>query len=83
MKNINHFILIYKINVKSLNCIISYTLNYQIMKLQELQKNFSIEITKLLFSFFSMNLVLNYLNNNFILYMISKVDKYHHRHYFL
>ena len=53
MKNINHFILIYKINVKSLNCIISYTLNYQIMKLQELQKNFSIEITKLLFSFFS------------------------------
>ncbi len=75
MKNINHFILIYKINVKSLNCIISYTLNYQIMKLQELQKNFSIEITKLLFSFFSMNLVLNYLNNNFILYMISKVDK--------
>jgi hypothetical protein len=75
MKNINHFILIYKINVKSLNCIISYTLNYQIMKLQELQKNFSIEITKLLFSFFSMNLVLDYLNNNFILYMISKVDK--------
>ena len=75
MKKINHFILIYKINVKSLNCIISYTLNYQIMKLQELQKNFSIEITKLLFSFFSMNLVLNYLNNNFILYMISKVDK--------
>ena len=75
MKNINHFILIYKINVKSLNCIISYTLNYQIMKLQELQKNFSIEITKLLFSFFSMNLVLNHLNNNFILYMISKVDK--------
>jgi len=75
MKNINHFILIYKINVKSLNCIISYTLNYQIMKLQELQKNFSKEITKLLFSFFSMNLVLNYLNNNFILYMISKVDK--------
>ena len=75
MKNINHFILIYKINVKSLNCIISYTLNYQTMKLQELQKNFSIEITKLLFSFFSMNLVLNYLNNNFILYMISKVDK--------
>ena len=75
MKNINHFILIYKINVKSLNFIISYTLNYQIMKLQELQKNFSIEITKLLFSFFSMNLVLDYLNNNFILYMISKVDK--------
>ena len=75
MKKINHFILIYKINVKSLNCIISYTLNYQIMKLQELQKNFSIEITKLLFSFFSMNLVLDYLNNNFILYMISKVDK--------
>ena len=75
MKNINHFILIYKINVKSLNCIISYTLNYQIMKLQELQKNFSIEITKLLFSFFSMNLVLDYLNNNFIQYMISKVDK--------
>ena len=75
MKKKNHFILIYKINVKSLNCIISYTLNYQIMKLQELQKNFSIEITKLLFSFFSMNLVLNYLNNNFILYMISKVDK--------
>ena len=75
MKNINHFILIYKINVKSLNCIISYTLNYQIMKLQELQKNFSIEFTKLLFSFFSMNLVLDYLNNNFILYMISKVDK--------
>ena len=75
MKNINHFILIYKINVKSLNCIISYTLNYQIMKLQELQKNFRKEITKLLFSFFSMNLVLNYLNNNFILYMISKVDK--------
>ena len=51
MKNINHFILIYKINVKSLNCIISYTLNYQIMKLQELQKNFSIEITKLLIQF--------------------------------
>ena len=75
MKNINHFILIYKINVKSLNCIISYTLNYQFKKLQKLQKNFSIEITKLLFSFFSMNLVLNYLNNNFILYMISKVDK--------
>ena len=75
MKNINHFILIYKINVKSLNCIISYTLNYQFRKLQELQKNFSIEITKLLFSFFSMNLVLDYLNNNFILYMISKVDK--------
>ena len=75
MKNINHFILIYKINVKSLNCIISYTLNYQFMKLQELQKNFSIEITKLLFSFFSMNLVLDYLNNNFIQYMISKVDK--------
>lgn len=75
MKNINHFILIYKINVKSLNCIISYTLNYQFKKLQKLQKNFSIEITKLLFSFFSMNLVLDYLNNNFILYMISKVDK--------
>ncbi len=75
MKKINHFILIYKINVKSLNCIISYTLNYQFKKLQKLQKNFSIEITKLLFSFFSMNLVLNYLNNNFILYMISKVDK--------
>ena len=75
MKNINHFILIYKINVKSLNCIISYTLNYQFKKLQKLQKNFSIEITKLLFSFFSMNLVLNYLNNNFIQYMISKVDK--------
>lgn len=75
MKKINHFILIYKINVKSLNCIISYTLNYQFKKLQKLQKNFSIEITKLLFSFFSMNLVLDYLNNNFILYMISKVDK--------
>ena len=75
MKNINHFILIYKINVKSLNCIISYTLNYQFKKLQKLQKNFSIEITKLLFSFFSMNLVLDYLNNNFIQYMISKVDK--------
>ena len=75
MKKINHFILIYKINVKSLNCIISYTLNYQFKKLQKLQKNFSIEITKLLFSFFSMNLVLDYLNNNFIQYMISKVDK--------
>ena len=75
MKKKNHFILIYKINVKSLNCIISYTLNYQFKKLQKLQKNFSIEITKLLFSFFSMNLVLDYLNNNFILYMISKVDK--------
>ena len=75
MKKKNHFILIYKINVKSLNCIISYTLNYQFKKLQKLQKNFSIEITKLLFSFFSMNLVLDYLNNNFIQYMISKVDK--------
>ena len=38
MKKINHFILIYKINVKSLNCIISYTLNYQFKKLQKLQK---------------------------------------------